>query len=425
MLQSFITPSDDTGSVPAMVIRSRAGSATIVNRPILRIDNYTTPLVTVAANGNVGISTSTPSQTLTVDGILSVTNPGTTAKGSSLSFTSPQGNVGLAYVLGNGTGGTAGRWVTGVDPFNVFYIQRGNLFNSTGVRHLDITADGRIGMGTADSSGAGTTSVPSTTLHVIGSIRMAAETSATYATCNVNRTGAMKYESGDFFYCRNGTAWESLTSLTSGGGSASDRITSGTTQVITRNNTSVSIVTAGVERMVIGTTGNVGIGQQPHATLPFIVSGSGMMLNTYTSDPSESVTLGLTAAIGNVGMGISANHSLYDTPWAPASSVEFAAYGNATMMQFRTSRSGGGTRAPFVFKMGSTEAGGSNPVIEVARITSTGLALGVITPTTRLEVAGRVSATTVQLSNNPADACSAASYGTMKMINGRPYVCRP
>ncbi|TKW60961.1 MAG: hypothetical protein DI628_08745 [Blastochloris viridis] len=39
-------------------------------------------------------------------------------------------------------------------------------------------------------------------------------------------------------------------------------------------------------------------------------------------------------------------------------------------------------------------------------------------------VSGRVSASTVQLSDSPADACNSASFGTFKMVNGRPYVCR-
>ncbi|MCB0189646.1 MAG: hypothetical protein KDE31_35490 [Caldilineaceae bacterium] len=40
------------------------------------------------------------------------------------------------------------------------------------------------------------------------------------------------------------------------------------------------------------------------------------------------------------------------------------------------------------------------------------------------EVRGRVSATTLKLADNPADVCDAASYGTIKVINGSLYNCR-
>jgi len=44
--------------------------------------------------------------------------------------------------------------------------------------------------------------------------------------------------------------------------------------------------------------------------------------------------------------------------------------------------------------------------------------------TTKLEVAGTVSATTLQLADNPANPCNTANKGMAKVINGRIYVCR-
>lgn len=45
-------------------------------------------------------------------------------------------------------------------------------------------------------------------------------------------------------------------------------------------------------------------------------------------------------------------------------------------------------------------------------------------PTTKLEVAGTVSATTLQLADNPSNPCNAANKGMAKVVNGRIYVCR-
>ena len=64
--------------------------------------------------------------------------------------------------------------------------------------------------------------------------------------------------------------------------------------------------------------------------------------------------------------------------------------------------------------------------LERFRVSSNGnIGISTTNPNAKLEIVGRTSTTTVQLSNNPADACTAADYGTMKMVNGRPYVCRP
>ncbi len=58
---------------------------------------------------------------------------------------------------------------------------------------------------------------PSTTLHISGTLRLANGGEA----CDANRTGAIRYTSGEFSFCRNGTAWEALSSI----GASGDRIT--------------------------------------------------------------------------------------------------------------------------------------------------------------------------------------------------------
>lgn len=351
-----------------------------------------------ATTGNVGIGTDSPFTTLHVSGTSGPTI--TASSGWLMRFTSPnapENRRNWAILDAN----NLGRLTIRARQDDWSFIPLGINDPSLYIYH----ENGYVGVGRVS---------PTTRIDISGTLRL----SSGQESCDTNRTGAIKYQSGDFFYCRNGTAWESLTSLSGGGGTAGDRITSGTTGVYTYSNTSASIATAGVQRVVVGTTGNVGIGQQPAANIALSVSGSGINLTNPSTDPSLTATVSLMAA-GNIGAGFSAFSTTYDAPWADPATVELAAYSNAKALQFRTSRTAYG--APFIFKMGST---GTYPAMEVARITSTGLALGVITPTTKLEVAGRISTTTVQLANDPVDVCDAGSIGAIKSINGRIYVCR-
>ncbi|MFD1983343.1 beta strand repeat-containing protein [Mesorhizobium newzealandense] len=50
--------------------------------------------------------------------------------------------------------------------------------------------------------------------------------------------------------------------------------------------------------------------------------------------------------------------------------------------------------------------------------------IGTVTPAVALEISGTVSATVLQLADGPAITCGPSTYGTMKMVNGRPYYCR-
>lgn len=78
------------------------------------------------------------------------------------------------------------------------------------------------------------TGSPTTGLHVNGTLRLANGGEA----CDANRLGAIRYTGVDFSFCRNGSAWETLTSL-AGGGGLSDRITSGTSAVVMNSATGI------------------------------------------------------------------------------------------------------------------------------------------------------------------------------------------
>lgn len=59
----------DTGTQPSLVIDSRTMSNTaLVNRPVLRIRNFSTQIIDVTATGFVGINTITPTERLDVNG---------------------------------------------------------------------------------------------------------------------------------------------------------------------------------------------------------------------------------------------------------------------------------------------------------------------------------------------------------------------
>lgn len=237
------------------------------------------------------------------------------------------------------------------------------------------------------------TTNPSATLHVFGTLRIANGNE----NCDTNRTGAIKYQSGDFHLCRNGTAWESLTSLGSGG--TPDRLISGTTQAIAYQNTSLSLVTAGTERMVIGANGNIGVGTS-NPTEKLEVSGS-LRVGGATAGGVGAVRL-IPGTAGTVG------YTDYTT--ANGSSIGYIGWSASALTIV------GRANYPIRLSPSNTQA--------MVLDTNGNVGISTTNPTTKLEVAGTVSATTLQLADNPSNPCNAANKGMAKVVNGRIYVCR-
>jgi hypothetical protein len=69
-------------------------------------------------------------------------------------------------------------------------------------------------------------------------------------------------------------AGNNCSSAPSGGVATNDRIVSGTTSMIVNNNTSATISTNGVQRLIVGTNGNIGMGVQPVTGYGLAVSGT-------------------------------------------------------------------------------------------------------------------------------------------------------
>ncbi|BCH05738.1 hypothetical protein MesoLj131b_77370 (plasmid) [Mesorhizobium sp. 131-2-5] len=176
-----------------------------------------------------GVSTTGPISAtgLYVSGSVGI---GTTAPTSQLQFNA----IGLQpfYFSRSGFPTKFGIRVTTNGTQDAFSFGSTNYPNS-----IVITSDSTVGIGAT---------LPSTTLDVNGSVRLAAEASATLNTCDTNRSGAIRYTSGKFQVCYGSGGWANLADASSTVATA-DRITSGTAQVIANGNSnSISITEAGV-----------------------------------------------------------------------------------------------------------------------------------------------------------------------------------
>ncbi|WP_147377524.1 hypothetical protein [Mesorhizobium jarvisii] len=400
------------------------------------------PMLYVTSNSNVamvgiGISASTPSGTLHVYGGVSSSNIYLSRAGSPAT----QGVIdysGSSMVVGtNGADGLVLR-TNGTTRFSV---------DSTGY----FSAGGNMGIGGMIGY------IPSTTLHVSGTLRIANGGEA----CDNNRSGAIRYASSSFDFCDGGGTWKSLATMAAAGAATPDRIISGTTSIIANNGggISVSLPAANVfevrsalggSRLTIAGATNYANnlrfvdGLTQKASLDFTPFGAGDNLGMTTSLSSLQLTntsatgfigfytgAGSTERVridssGNVGIGTaypSQKLTIFDSSNA---SISFRS-GAGTPGPIREARisavstGGGGNGHSLAFL---TNLSGASPT-EGMRLTSDGLlGLGTATPTAPLEVSGTISATVLQLANSPANTCGPSTYGSMKMINGRPYYCR-
>ncbi len=216
-------------------------------------------------------------------------------------------------------------------------------FRIAGQSAMYISSATNVGLGTL---------TPATKLDVSGTLKLATGNE----NCDASRAGAIKFESGQFQVCRNGTTWEYLIAGSSGSVDT-DRITSGTTSVITHQDTSITLATAGLERMIVGNNGNIGIGTSAPATA-LDVSGTlkvstggttaitinrnglqstyGLFLNTQNAANNNETYIGNTNARISIGLpGIPASTSLHI-----AGSLRMGAETSTTMQVCDANRTG-------------------------------------------------------------------------------------
>lgn len=150
-------------------------------------------------------------------------------RNSSLIISNPYGATGQVILRNGGLETISGQ--------SSIAYQNGvlRLFVSSSVPALMVTSDSQVGIGMSFLG------IPQTRLQVSGTLRLGSGGEA----CDANRTGAIRFTGGDFSFCRNGSAWETLTSL-AGGGGLSDRITSGTASgVVAMAGGTISFTTGG------------------------------------------------------------------------------------------------------------------------------------------------------------------------------------
>lgn len=240
------------------------------------------------------------------------------------------------------------------------------------------------------------TTNPSATLHVFGTLRIANGNE----NCDTNRTGAIKYESNDFHLCRNGTSWEPLSTIASGG--TPDRLISGTSSIMVQSGGVISITTNGTTANYFNTSGQL------------VTSGISI-----TTANGISSTNGYFS--GKIGIGTSPTTYKLDI----SSSNPGISMRNGAAYSLLSGANDLFLQADEGNEVSNSSIRFQTDNIEHMRIASTGnVGIGTITPTTKLEVAGTVSATTLQLADNPANPCNAANKGMAKVVNGRIYVCR-
>jgi hypothetical protein len=176
----------------------------------------------IVSSGYVGIGTPSPIFPLDVSGSARIhsTNSGATLLTDAITF-SDRNSDGQSFKI--------------LEPYTANPAGSLSFLNVVGNQVLmALTSDSRLIIG------AGAT--PSATLHVSGTLEIANSGEA----CDANRLGAIKYTANEFYVCRNGSAWESLTSI-GGGAGTGDRITSNSQAGIIANSTgTISLTTGGV-----------------------------------------------------------------------------------------------------------------------------------------------------------------------------------
>jgi len=239
------TSTYDTGSDPLIrfTANRKAGdringtNSSIVTRPIVQFLNYNDPLMTILANGSVGIGTTTP------DAKLSVNGSATFNTGAGLSI----GNVGSYNKLITYSSAPVFRIFTGGG-----YSSFGSGSASLGASYAAISAPTN-GLIVEGNVGVGTTA-PGARLEVAGTVLLPTTANIQFGT--TWNTGTLSFLNGPtasvIINVPSGKIQNNLGKYYTA--------SSAVGQFGTQDNYGMSLVTNSVERLRIDTVGNVGIG---------------------------------------------------------------------------------------------------------------------------------------------------------------------
>jgi hypothetical protein len=302
------------------------------------------------------------------------------------------------------------------------------LSHDNGSPDLFIASNGAVGISTTN---------PSTSLHVSGTLRLANGGEA----CDANRIGGIRYTANEFSFCRNGTAWESLSSIVQG---TADRITSGTTQLVAISNTGYisltqagsntgwfdptrGLVTLGVSSTgtISGTggyfSGNVGVGTFSPLTRLAVASGAVRSSVMHLDGSLVGYPFGLNFTGGDgfsTGIGwrsqmLGTNYTLGagNIPTVQGGVTTYTVGYGISMANEATTDTG------MAFWSGS---GTGSAMTEKMRLTNAGnLGIGTSTPSTKLEVVGAISASNIYATSTVAgQGVVSATYGYFRFISG-------
>lgn len=361
----FVGPGvSTTGPISATVAYVgllRAGERTPLNPAITGYS--TAAMFAVNNNSHGGIEVRNRSNGASAEGrvVLSDDNG---ASGHYVTFSMPSsGNTqtmfglqrqNLALLLsGNGSSGSGAGRTLGIGTATANHV----ILGTDSVERMRITSTGLVGIGTA---------VPSSTLHINGTLRIANGAE----TCDVHRTGAIKYQNSAFYVCQNGSAWEQMATTTS--------------------NTLVSINT--------GLSGSI-VFRDDYG---YLKARDSFSISSTTG--SVGIGAGAPAWLGNNGLYV--DGGMYASGYIVENGNRLAWGDNSTYVQGSTTAN----NQHFFMAVGGSEA---------MRIVSTGLVgIGTSEPTAALHVSG-----TLRLSNG-AEACDADRTGAIRFEVGQFKICR-
>ncbi|MFA5759869.1 MAG: hypothetical protein WC942_11015 [Clostridia bacterium] len=136
-LVSDIQAGNDSGSTESLIIRAQIGNAPVATRPVLGIYNYTTKIMTFAANGDVNVNTNTGSSGFYVSRL------GTTNE--ALKITCDDGSVNMYSIQDEAGGSGSFSFYTGeslkmriTSTGNVKIGGIGERATTIGTNHIDI-----------------------------------------------------------------------------------------------------------------------------------------------------------------------------------------------------------------------------------------------------------------------------------------------